>query len=137
MKVNNLFLDIKSILEQDVSKSDYTIAFASYVGGDSSNISVTDVEAVHWDEEDFFLIPAGSAQHYDIEGEELTVRDFLLKLKDAPLSVINDLAVYAHTKIKLLPDGSIASITSPLWGTGVHDDARLVYFYCGDEPDAS
>ena len=134
MKVQHIIDDLKSIFERLPEARTYGVAFASYLEDGSGQISLRGVEAFHWDDDDeFFLVPDGAAKHYELQSKNYTGESFLKELMDVEERV-SDFVTYARARIKIAKDGSVASLNSPLWGTGYHEQAKLVYFYHGDQP---
>jgi len=135
MIVSHIITDIEKVLENPEAQ-EFDIAFASYAEDDSGSIKVDQVEAYHWNEEDeeFFLVPSGAANLYELDPVELKAGEFLKQLKDIKNDKILSYEAFARARIKKLEDGRIASLNSPLWGTGIHHDAKLIYFYHGKRP---
>jgi len=135
MIVKEIIEDIEGVLRENPLASEFDIAFASYVEDESGSIKVDNVEAYHWDEdEEFFLVPSGAAHLYKLPVVELKAGAFLKELCNIENKEILSYEAFAREQIKTLKDGSVASLNSPLWGTGVHNEARLIYFYHGKQP---
>jgi len=133
MLVQHIVEDLKSIFKEHPQAEEYGIAFASYLEDGSGQIQLQEVEAFEWDDDDeFFLIPTGSSKHYGLKRKNFTGKEFLEDLACLDEGVMEFVA-YARAKIKVAKDGSVASLNSPLWGTGYHQQARLVYFYHGNK----
>lgn len=134
MIVQHIIDDLKSIFEKLPEAQTYGVAFANYLEDGSGQIHLRDVEACHWDDDDeFFLIPEGAAKHYELQNKNYTGQSFLKELMDVEEN-ISDFVAYARARIKIAKDGSVASLNSPLWGIGYHEQAKLVYFYHGSQP---
>jgi hypothetical protein len=130
MLVTHVIEDLNMVLISEPVCATYEIALARYkneVGGD---ITVQSVGSFNWDEEEFFLNPEGSASAYSLKERKLLTQELLTELESLP--DIHSRIAYAREKVKFLVDGSVASLNLPLWGTGVHHGARLVYFYFGE-----
>lgn len=138
MIVGDVIEDVEGVLKEHPEAVNYDIAIAAYEEDGTGLIKVRNVEAYHWDDdEEFFLIPAGAAHHYNLEAIDLKASELLKDLKGVDNKEIHSFVVFARAQIKVLGDGSVASLNSPLWGTGVHHEAKLIYFYHGMEPNAS
>ena len=134
MIVEHIIEDMESVFKSNPDAQAYEVAFASYSDDSFSNIDFKIVEAFDWDDdEEFFLVPSGAAKHFKLNPRNYTAQTFLsdLKLVDANIA---DFPAYARARIKVAKDGSIASLNSPLWGTGYHDDEKILYFYHGKQP---
>jgi len=130
--------DLESVLSDHAGASDFSMALVKYADDEFKDIRVDDIGAFDWDDDDeFFLVPVGSAQYYNLSDEGFSAADFLSVLKEQSSAAVRGFEVYARSAAKILADGSVASVNSPIWGTGIHQDARLVYFYHGRQPDAS
>lgn len=131
MNVSHIIEDLESIISVTPETESYGLAFASYLEDGSGNIELKDVEAFEWhDDEEFFLVPAGTAQYFNLEPRHLTATGFLAELKGIQVA-IGGYTAYAKSRVKVAKDGSVASLNSPLWGTGYHMTEKLVYFYHG------
>jgi hypothetical protein len=137
MIVSHIIEDVENVLEDNPHATEFDVAFASYQEDGSGSIIVKQVEAYYWEDEEFFLIPIGAAHLYELVAVELKAGQFLKELKSIEDEVILSFGTFARSQIKTLEDGSIASLNSPLWGIGIHHDAKLIYFYHGKQPDAS
>jgi hypothetical protein len=136
MIVRHIIEDIESVFESLPESKDYDVAFASYLDDGSGKIEFRTVEAFHWDDdEEFFLVPSGCAKHYSLESEQFKAENFLKAVKVAVSDEIAGYCAYARARIKITEDGSVASLNSPLWGTGFHEQERLLYFYHGKQPE--
>ncbi len=137
MLVSHIIDDLEFELNKNSDVASYKVAFANYCDDGSRNIELTLIEAFDWDEdEEFFLIPKDIAKHYDLEANDYTVQGFLDALK-AEKEDIAKFDAYARAKTKIAGDGTVASINSPLWGTGIHNEEELIYFYHGDQPQSA
>lgn len=134
MKVRRLIDDINFELEKNPDVNSYRVAFANYCDDTFTNIEIKIIEAIDRDEEELFLIPNGIAKSYNLEPTKYTLKDFLVALVIAGKEVL-DFNVLAIVQAKTLNDGSVASVNSHLWGTGIHEKERLLYFYHGLEPE--
>lgn len=134
MVVRHIIEDIEKVFAENPHSKDFDIAFASYADDGTDSITVDQVEAYHWDDDEFFLVPSGAAHLYELEASAIKAGQFLNELKNLNDEEIFSFETFARAKIKTLEDGSTASLNSPLWGTGIHHDARLIYFYHGKQP---
>lgn len=136
MLVEHIIEDLREVLESEPECAAYQVAIARYKHEVGGEIMVQPVGSYSWDEDgEFFLNPSGTSLAFELEERIITARGLLQELEaatDLPLFV-----AYARDKVKLLPDGSIASLTDPLWGIGIHDGERLLLFYYGKpEPES-
>ncbi|MBY6016773.1 hypothetical protein KUW04_03060 [Halomonas denitrificans] len=138
MIVRHIVEDVESVFNTLPEAKGFEVAFACYADDDSGNIEFRTFEAFHWDDdEEFFLVPSGCAKHYSLKPEKFTAESFLSALKNAVSDEINNYCAYARARIKVAADGSVASLNSPLWGTGYHEQERLLYFYHGKQPGSA
>ena len=130
MKVSELLEDLQTALEQFPDAHDWRIGVASYVDQPGGEISVMYVASVHSDsDEEFFLVPEGYGELYNLAEAPLTADELLAKLK-AETGWAGFIA-YTRSKVNEQADGSVVSMNMPLWGCGVQPNAHLVYFYFG------
>ncbi|UTP72341.1 hypothetical protein NLG07_10140 [Alteromonas sp. LMIT006] len=135
MNVRQIIEDVESVFKSLPKAKEYDVAFACYAQDGSGNIELRAIEAFHWDDDgEFFLVPNGCATHFSLKPVQYSAQQFLDALKSKINSEIEDYCAYARAKIKIAKDGSIASLNSPLWGTGYHEKEQLLYFYHGEQP---
>lgn len=138
MIVRHIIEDLESVFESLPISKEFDVAFACYSDDDSGNIEFRTFEAFHWDEdEEFFLVPSGCGKHYSLDTTKFTAESFLTALKSAVNDEVSEYCAYARARIKIAKDGSVASLNSPLWGTGYHEQERLLYFYHGKQPESA
>jgi hypothetical protein len=127
--------DLRSVLNSEPSCVSYEIAIACYKNEVGGEISVQSVGSFNWDDDEFFFNPKGTASAYKLEERLLTTKGLLSELESTP--TIHTHSAYVREKVKFLPDDSVASLNSPIWGTGIHHVAKLVYFYFGKSKPAT
>lgn len=131
MLVSDLVEDLSAALKQRPDAAGWRVGVATYAEGPGGDISVMYVASFHVDADDeFFLVPEGMGDAFDLEERPLTAGELLSGLQAMP--GWDSFPAYVHSGIIELPDGSFASRNKPLWGTGVQEQAQLVYFYYGD-----
>ncbi|KXI30859.1 hypothetical protein [Paraglaciecola hydrolytica] len=136
MIVRHIIEDLESVFESLPESKEFDLAFASYLEDDSGKIEFRTIEAFHWDDdEEFFLVPSGCAKYYSLDPVQFKAADFLTALKNKINTEIEEYCAYARARIKIAKDGSTVSLNSPLWGTGYHENERLLYFYHGKQPN--
>ncbi|MGX9417879.1 hypothetical protein ACXJY6_02025 [Vibrio sp. RC27] len=134
MKVQHIIDDLQSVFSKQPETKNYDVAFACYSEDGSGCIEIDYVEAFDWDEdEEFFLIPENCAKYYDREAVKYKAAHFVEELKKIKIENFSEFETYVRKRIKVAKDGSVISINSPMWGTGVHDTEKFVYFYHGKE----
>ena len=130
MKVSELSEDLQTALEQFPDAHDWRICVASYVDRPGGEISVMYIASVHSDsDEEFFLVPEGYGEFFDLAEAPLTADELLARLK-AEIGWAGFVA-YTRSKVTEQANGSVVSMNMPLWGCGVQPNAELVYFYFG------
>ena len=135
MMVRHIVEDVESVFESLPESQEFDLAFACYAEDGSGNIEFRTIEAFHWDDdEEFFLVPSGCAQHYSLDPIQYKAKQFLDELKNKIHDEIEEYCAYARARIKIAKDGSVVSLNSPLWGTGYHEQEQLLYFYHGKQP---
>jgi hypothetical protein len=136
MIVQHIIEDLKSVLTSTPEASSFEVAFASYIDDDFEQIEFKSIEAFNWDEdEEFFLVPTGIAKYYDLEENIYSAETFLNQLKNIENTSVLNFVTFARARTKIAKDGSVASLNSPLWGTGIHEADKLIYFYHGKQPE--
>lgn len=134
MIIRDMIEDLEDALKENESVKGYDIAVASYDKEDPGEINVTYIGAFHTDEnKQFYLVPAGAEPYYNLEPQAMTAGGLLKSLKALGKEELG-YKVFVWDQVGRMQDGSIASINKPLWATGIHDGARLVYFHFGDQP---
>ena len=134
MIIREMIEDLEDVLKESDSVKDYDIAVAAYDDVDPSEINITYIGAFYSDENrHFFLVPVGAETFYGLESEIMTAGGLLKSLKSMGYEALSYKAL-VRVSTDRLKDGSIASLSKPLWATGIHDDAQLVYFCFGDQP---
>ena len=136
MLVSDIVTDLNAAFEQFPSASDWRVGIACYAedyGGDINIMVVSSFDADDYD--DFTLVPEGMGSPVGINENPITAGSLLATLESN--SKWNTFAAYAMAESIRLPDGRVVTKNLPLWGTGVHDTAKLVYFYYGaSSPEA-
>jgi hypothetical protein len=136
MLVSDLITDIHAVLEQVPDAGNYAIAVARYLDPTRDQVEFMRIGAVQWDDDDeFFLVPEGLGEILDLSERHLTASELLHDLEAQPET--HGFVAYVRAKITQLDDDGTVSLNLPLWGTGVHEQAALVYFYYGECPPES
>src|SRR5688572_10719020 len=131
MLVSDLVEDLRAALEQHPAATGWRVGVATYAEGPGGDISVMYVASFHVDaDDDFFLVPEGMGEAFDLEERPLTADELVSGLQAMPGWAA--FPAYVHSDIVELPDGSFACRNKSLWATGVQEQAQLVYFYYGD-----
>lgn len=132
MRVKHIIDDLESVFEKQPEAKNYGVAFARYSDDGDGTIIIDYVEAFDWDEdEEFFLLPEGCAKYYDLEAINYKAQNFVNEIKKVDVNNFLEFQTYAIEKMKLAKDGSIATLNSPTWGTGILDSEKVVYFFHG------
>jgi hypothetical protein len=130
MIVSDVVKDLRAVLDEFPAAATWRVGVATYTDGPGSDIDVMYAASFHTDPDDeFFLVPEGMGEAFALEERPFSAQELLEGLNANP-----DWAghvAYVRSGVVELPDGSVASRNMPLWGTGVHQEAQLVYFYCG------
>lgn len=130
MLVSDISEDLRAVLEEFPAASAWRVGVATYVDGPGSDIDVMYTASFHTEPDDeFFLVPEGMGGSFGLSEHPFSAQELFDHLQATPEWAGH--AAYVRRGVVELPDGSVASRNSPLWGTGVHQDARLVYFYYG------
>lgn len=130
MLVEHMIKDLRSVIRTNPECASYKIAIARYKSEFGGQIIIQSVSSINWDEdEEFFLNPEGTASAYKLQERHLTAQGLLLELESKP--IIHPYVAHARDRVKILADGGVASLNMPIWGTGFHQGAELVYFYFG------
>ncbi len=136
MIVQHIIEDLESVLTSTPEASSFEVAFANYIDDDFEQIEFKSIEAFNWDEdEEFFLVPTGIAKYYDLEENIYSAETFLNQLKNIENTSVLNFVTFARARTKIAKDGSVASLNSPLWGTGINEAEKLIYFYHGKQPE--
>ena len=135
MNVESMMTDLESILAEDPRRQSYDLGCARYVGDGSDRINMFSVAAFDIDDNELSLWPGGEALSLiGLKPNVSNAGEFLTALKKLP-SEQHVFEACARSSVKRLVDGSVASIGQQTWGTGVHEDEGIVYFYYGDSPE--
>lgn len=130
MLVQHMIEDIKSVLAEHPQCAGYELAMARYKTEVGGEIVVQSIGSYNWDEdEEFFLNPEGASSAYQLADRLISAHDLLEELEARP--EIHGFEAFARERVKVLADGGAASLNQPLWGTGYHHGAKLLYFYFG------
>lgn len=130
MIVSDVIEDLKAALDEFPAAATWRVGVATYTDGPGSDIDVMYAASFHTDPDyEFFLVPEGMGEVFALEEHPFSAQELLEGLKAKPEWA--DFVAYVRSGIVELPDGSVASQNIPLWGSGVHQDAQLVYFYYG------
>lgn len=136
MLVSDMITDLTAALAQFPDAADWRVGIACYTDGPGSDINVMYVASHEADDaQDFTLVPEGMGAGFGLDETPLTAGELLAALGSNPAWA--SFAAYAAAEAVELPDGRRVSRNEPLWGTGVHEGARLVYFYYGDAEAAA
>lgn len=131
MLVSDLIADLHAVLDRVPAAASYCVAVARYLDPTQGRIETMHIGAFHWDDDaEFFLVPDGLGEILDLLERNLTAADLLQSLTAEPGT--HGFDTYVRAKITQLDDGGTASLNLPLWGTGVQEQAELVYFYYGE-----
>jgi hypothetical protein len=133
--VSHIIEDIRNVLSETPQAARYRVGAAKYVNEPGGDIAVSEIGCVNWDDdEEFFLVPDWICALLQLQRKDPTTDDLVATLTAHP--EIHNFVVYVRETGKKLPDGSTATLNMPIWGTGVHHDAQLVYFYFGDRGES-
>jgi hypothetical protein len=136
MIVADVAEDLRAALDEFPAAATWRVGVATYTDGPGSDIDVMYVASFHTDPDDeFFLVPEGMGEAFALEERPFSAQELLDRLMATPEWA--GYVAYVRSHIVELPDGSVASRNMPLWGAGVHQDARLVYFYYGASQSGS
>lgn len=130
MLVSDLIADLHAALKQVPAAKSFPAAVATYLDQARDRIEIMRIGAFHWDDAEFFLVPEGLGELLDLGERHPTAADLLQSLEAQP--AVHGFETYVRAKIKPLEDGGTVSLNLPLWGTGVQEQAALVYFYYGE-----
>ncbi|HEX4854250.1 hypothetical protein [Arenimonas sp.] len=136
MLVSDMVTDLNAALEQFPSASNWRVGIACYAEDHSGDINMMVISSFDADGyDDFTLVPEGMGLPIGIQENPITAGSLLAALESNPKWTA--FAAYAMAESIRLPDGRVVTKNLPLWGTGVHDAAKLVYFYYGtSSPEA-
>lgn len=128
--VSEVVDDLREALQQFPDGAGWRVGVATYTDGPGSDISVMHVASFAADPDGAFaLVPEGMGGAFGLDERPFTARELLECLEAQP-----DWAGHAAcvcTDIGEGAEGALVARTLPLWGAGVHEEARLVYFYYG------
>jgi len=134
MRIREMIEDLEDVLKECEAVKGYEIAVASFDKEEPGEINVIYIGACHTDDrQQFYFVPSGAEPFYNLEPQPMSAGWLLASLKALGDEVLT-YKVFVWDQVGQMPDGSIASINKPLWATGIHDEAQLVYFYYGDMP---
>ncbi len=131
MILQHVIEDMESVFSSHPESKDYSIALARYFDEASDEIEIRPISAISWDDEECFFIPEGAAKYYGLTETDYLAAQFLDEIKSTPAK-ISTYGVYAKVKTKELNNATVASLNSPLWATGFHQESKLLYFYYGE-----
>ena len=130
MIVTDVIEDLRATLDEFPVAATWRVGVATYTDGPGSDIDVMYAASFHTDlDNEFFLVPEGMGQAFSLEEHPFSAAEMLKNL-EAKLEWASHVA-YVRSAVVELPDGSVASRNKPLWGTGIHQGAQLVYFNYG------
>lgn len=130
MLVADLAEDLASALAQFPQAADWRLGVACHEDGAGGDIAVMWVGGWHVDADDeFFLVPEGLGPAFGMADAQPTAHELQQALAASPDWAA--MPTFVHAEILHQPDGSAAVRNEGLWGVGVHEEARLVYFYFG------
>ena len=130
MHVSDLIDDLAEALATFPEAAGWRIGVATYTDGPGSDISVMHVASVDTDADDeFFLVPEGMGEAFGLAERPITAKQLLDELRAHPEWAGHPVCV--RSEVIRMPDGSLACRSKMAWGAGVHEGARLVYFYYG------
>jgi hypothetical protein len=130
MIVEDLAEDVRAVLAEFPHAASWRIGVARYTDGPGSDIDVRYVASFHAEADgDFCLAPEGTGDAFALEERAWSAQELLSELDAHPDWATH--VAYVHSDLAEFPDGSFAVRNAPLWDTGVHHDAQLVYFYYG------
>ncbi|BCS97744.1 hypothetical protein DSLASN_33760 [Desulfoluna limicola] len=134
MRIRDMIEDLEEVIKESEAVKGYGIAIASYDNEAPGEMNVISIGASHTDEaQQFYLVPSGAEPFYNLEPQHMTAGGLLASLKALGDGAL-DYTVFVWDQLGQTQDGRIVSINKPLWATGIHDGAQLVYFYYGDKP---
>lgn len=130
MIVSDVVEDLMALLVEFPAAATWRVGVATYTNGPGSDIDVMYAASFHTDpDSEFFLVPEGMGKAFGLRERPFSSQE-LLEALDANPDWAGHVA-YVRSGVVELPDGSVASRNMPLWGTGIHQEAQLVYFYYG------
>ncbi|MBD9468099.1 hypothetical protein [Pseudoxanthomonas sp. PXM01] len=128
MIVADVAEDVRQVLAEFPHAAAWRIGVARYTDGPGSDIDVMYVAGFHAEADgDFCLAPEGMGDVFALEEQPWSAQELLAELDAHPDWATH--VAYVHSDLAEFPDGSFAVRNAPLSGTGVHHDAKLVYFY--------
>lgn len=132
MFVSDVIGDLKALLAKLPAATAYRVGVATYTDGPGSDIDVMYIGSYEVDVDDeFFLVPEGMGSAFELKESALLAGQLLEALSNRVQWA--QFPAYVRSKVTELPDGSVASLNKSIWGTGIHRDAELVYFYYGPD----
>lgn len=129
MLVKEMIEDLEFVLKKYPGCDDFRIAFEDEDKDNSEGTNVIYVEAFHWDEEEFFIVPVGCGKFFDLKPQEMTVSNLLNALKQIDQEIL-EFPAYARADAGELPDKTTVSLNYPLMGVGISQMGKTVYFLC-------
>ena len=130
MKVSDITDDLKILFSDFPVAARWRVGIATYANGAEGEIDVMYAASFHTDpDSEFFLVPEGMGESFGLEELPFSAQELFDQLTAKPEWAQH--TAYVRSGVVELSDGSVASRNKPLWATGVHEDAQLVYFYYG------
>jgi len=136
LNIEQVVSDLTKVIGNYETAYQYALAVARYKSDDSCNIVTRQIEAFEDDDNEVYLVPKGAAEAYGLDATFMTAGKFLAALR-RKYSESATYEVFVRESTKILPDGSVVSVNSPIWATGIHEQGELVYFYYGHDPKAT
>ena len=125
MLVRHMLEDLAEAMARLPASADFPIGVACYVEPADDTIRMSLVGSCHWDEDEFQLVVRGSGNAYGLDETKLTARMLLDELEQHP--EIHEFPA----SVRACVDGADTPLHEGLWGTGFHEQERIVYFYYG------
>ncbi len=132
MKVHHIITDLEKAFEMQSCFKDYSVSVAELTNMNEGTLSITNVQAFGWDDdEEFYLMPTKAAKFYSNAVFINTAWSFYEKLIKLP--ELREFEFYAKASYKLTSEGGMISVNSPVYGTRYHDGEKTIYFQYGEE----
>ena len=129
MLVRHMLEDLQEAIARLPASADFPVGVASYVDPPpDGTIQLDAVGSFHWDEDEFHLVMHGVGHVYGLDEFQHTARSLIDELARHP--EIHDFPAFVRAREG--EDASVVSHNAPLWGTGYHEQRKLVYFYYGE-----
>ena len=130
MIVSDVIEDLRESLAETPGATAWRVGVATYVDAPGGDIDVMYIGSCHTDpDNEFLLVPEGMGAAFDLAEGPISAGQLLETLEER--ADWAEFPAYVRSEVVELPDGSRVCRNMPLWGTGIHHDAELVYFYYG------